>query len=163
MRRNVNYNTPLPKEVPQAPNPPAANVDYWLATHPSGEVAINVLDRRGNVIRHLSSALAAPVREAARAPMEQFWLAPSRALTTNVGLNRATWDLRYDPPPAFTHAFDLNGNPGATPPSPEGRAIVVPEAAVAWLWSHRLKAHHAKLPKQKRKPVGQLGFLLRDT
>jgi hypothetical protein len=37
-----------------------------------------------------------------------------------VGLNRAVWDLRYDTPSAFAHAFAFNGNPGSTPPQPEG-------------------------------------------
>src|SRR3989454_8155524 len=41
-------------------------------------------------------------------------------LPANVGLNRANWDLRYDPPPAFAHAFEFNGNPGPTPMAPEG-------------------------------------------
>jgi len=52
--------------------------------------------------------------------MESFWLAPPRALSTNVGLNRANWDLRYAPPPAFAHSFEFNGNPGSTPMAPEG-------------------------------------------
>ena len=52
--------------------------------------------------------------------MERFWLAPGRGLPANVGLNRANWDLRYDPPPAFAHSFEFNGNPGVTPMAPEG-------------------------------------------
>ena len=49
-----------------------------------------------------------------------FWLAPPRALPTLIGLNRANWELRYDPPPAFAHGFEFNGNPGSTPMAPEG-------------------------------------------
>jgi len=52
--------------------------------------------------------------------MESFWLAPGRGLPANVGLNRANWDLRFDPPPAFAHSFEFNGNPGVTPMAPEG-------------------------------------------
>src|SRR5438132_14164167 len=36
------------------------------------------------------------------------------------GGNRTHWDLRYDAPPAFAHSFEINANPGLTPPSPEG-------------------------------------------
>ena len=121
VRRNVDYNTPFPKEVPQAPNPPQGAIIYYsLGATPSADIAIDVLDGRGNVVRHLTSAAPTPVREAARAPMESFWLAPPSALPANVGLNRAVWDLRYDPPPAFAHSFAFNGNPGSTPALPEG-------------------------------------------
>src|SRR5437773_331459 len=116
VRRNVMYNTPFPREVPQAPNPPDGAIIYYsLGAKPSSDIRIEVLDARGSVVRHMSSAPSRAVRETARPPMESFWLAPPRALTTNVGLNRATWDLRYDPPPAFAHSFVFNGNPGVTP------------------------------------------------
>jgi len=121
VRRNVMYNTPFPREVPQAPNPPDGAIIYYsLGAKPSADIALDVLDPRGNVVRHLTSAAPRPVREAARAPMESFWLAQPSALPTNIGLNRATWDLRYDPPPAFAHSFVFNGNPGSTPAAPEG-------------------------------------------
>ena len=121
VRRNVMYNTPFPREVPQAPNPPDGAILYYsLATKPAADIAIEVLDANGNAIRHISSVTPTPVRELARPPMESFWLASPRGLTTNVGLNRATWDLRYDPPPTFAHGFEFNGNPGTTPMAPEG-------------------------------------------
>ena len=121
VRRNVMYNTPFPREVPQAPNPPDGAIIYYsLATKPAADIAIEVLDANGNAIRHISSVTPMPVRELARPPMESFWLASPRGLTTNVGLNRATWDLRYDPPPTFAHGFEFNGNPGTTPMAPEG-------------------------------------------
>ena len=121
VRRNVDFNTPLPKEEPQAANPPAgAIIHYALGAKPSADIALEVVDAKGSVVRHMTSAPATPVREAPRAPMEQFWLAPAPSLSVNVGLNRAVWDLRYDPPPAFAHTFAFNGNPGTTPPLPEG-------------------------------------------
>jgi hypothetical protein len=91
-----------------------------LGSKPSADIAIDVLDAKGNLVRHLTSAPSTPVREAARAPMEQFWLAPPSALPLNIGLNRVAWDLRYDTPPAFAHSFAFYGNPGATPALPEG-------------------------------------------
>ena len=121
VRRNVDYNTPFPREEPQAPNPPEGAILYYsLAVKPSGHITVDVLDARGDVVRHLTSAPTPPVREAARPPMESFWLARPSALPVNVGLNRATWDLRYDAPPAFAHSFAFNGNPGSTPALPEG-------------------------------------------
>jgi hypothetical protein len=120
LRRNVNADTPFPPEVPQALNPPdGVIVDYWLA-QPAHDVALDVLDASGNVVRHLSSAPVAPVTEAARPPHPNFWLASPAPLPTAAGTNRVSWDLRYDDPPAVRHSFEINANPGRTPPSPEG-------------------------------------------
>ena len=121
IRRNTNYDTPFPPEVPHALNPPdGVIVDYWLASRPSGVVTLDVTDAAGNRVRHYSSAPVTPVAEAAHPPEPSFWLAVPKPLPTDVGENRTNWDLRYDAPPAFTHTFEINANPGLTPPSPEG-------------------------------------------
>jgi len=125
LRRNVMYNTPFPKEVPQATNPTDGAIIYYaLGTTPSSDVSIDVLDARGRVVRHTSSVPPRPIREMARPPMESLWLAPPRGLSTNVGLNRTNWDLRYDPPPAIRHGFEFNGNPGVTLMAPEGPLVL---------------------------------------
>jgi hypothetical protein len=64
------------------------------------------------------------VAEAARPPHPNFWVAPPAALPAAAGANRAVWDLRSDPPPAFRHTFEINANPGRTPPSPEGPLVL---------------------------------------
>ncbi len=126
VRRNTGYDTPYPLDVPQALNPPdGAVIYYWLATKPSGEITIDVMDSTGALVRHLSSVPAAPVKEAARPNFPDFWLAKPYQLPALAGTNRANWDLRYDPPPAFIHSYEINGNPGLTPPSPEG-ALALP-------------------------------------
>jgi hypothetical protein len=120
-RRNVNQDTPFPPEVPHALNPPdGALIYYYLGMKPAGEVTLAVLDAAGAVVRHLSSVPVPPVGEAASPPEPNFWLAPPQPLPTAIGINRATWDLRYDAPPAFSHSFEINANPGLTPPSPQG-------------------------------------------
>ena len=121
MHRNVGQDTPFPPEVPHALNPPdGAVIYYWLKAKPAGEVTLDVLDRSGAVVRHLSSVAPAPVSEAAHPPEPNFWLAAPQALPVEAGINRTTWNLRYDAPPAFTHSFDINANPGLTPASPQG-------------------------------------------
>ena len=121
VHRNVGQNTPFPPEVPHALNPPdGAIVYYWLKTKPEGEVTLDVLDASGAVVRHLSSVAPAPVSEAAHPPEPSFWLAAPQALPVEAGINRTNWDLRYDAPPAFSHSFDINANPGLTPASPQG-------------------------------------------
>ena len=121
VRRNVNANTPFPQEVPHALNPPGGVIiDYTLASAPTGEITLDVLDASGAVVRHMSSGPAHPVPEAARPTLPNFWEAPPVVLPAKVGANRVSWDLRYDAPPVFAHTFELSANPGLTPPSPEG-------------------------------------------
>ncbi|MDQ2890692.1 MAG: hypothetical protein M3R65_09130 [Gemmatimonadota bacterium] len=121
VRRNVNADTPFPPEVPYALNPPDGVVLYYsLVAAPSSPVTMDVLDAGGNVVRHMSSVAEAPVKEAAQPPEPNFWIAKPMAMPVNAGLNRTTWDFRYDAPPAFAHSFEINANPGLTPPTPEG-------------------------------------------
>jgi hypothetical protein len=87
-------------------------------------VTIDVLDSAGMTIRHMSSVPADPAKEAARPPHPNFWVAPPYAMPAAAGLNRANWDLRLDAPPAFSHSFEINANPGLTPTTPEG--IIAP-------------------------------------
>jgi hypothetical protein len=125
VRRNVNYDTPFPPEVPYALNPPDGVIIYYsLASRPSSPISLDVIDASGAIVRHMSSTPSAPVAEAAQPPEPNFWLALPLAMPTNLGTNRVNWDLRYDPPPAFTHSFEINANPGLTPPSPEGPLAV---------------------------------------
>jgi hypothetical protein len=118
-RRNINMNTPFPREVPHGLNPPSGViVDYSLAQAPVGEVALDVLDPSGTLIRHLSNAGETPIAEAARPTLPNFWEASPPKLTKTAGGNRADWDLRYTPPKVFAHTFETDANPGLTPPSP---------------------------------------------
>ena len=120
-RRNTNFDTPFPPEVPHALNPPdGVIIFYSLDSKPSGEITIDVIDSAGTTVRHMSSVPGEPVKEAARPPHPNFWVAPPQSLPTAVGLNRANWDFRFDAPPAFTHSFEINANPGLTPATPEG-------------------------------------------
>jgi photosystem II stability/assembly factor-like uncharacterized protein len=121
VRRNVNADTPFPPEVPHALNPPDGAIIYYsLATRPANPVSLDVFDAAGKLVRHMSSVPSAPVKEAARPPEPNFWIASPSAMSANAGMNRANWDLRYDEPPAFSHSYEINANPGLTPPSPEG-------------------------------------------
>jgi photosystem II stability/assembly factor-like uncharacterized protein len=121
-RRNVGGDTPFPPEVPHALNPlDGVFIHYSLAKKPDSEVTIDVLDSAGVAIRHMSTIATAPVKEAAQPPHPTFWLAEPFTIPAEAGMNRTAWDLRYDAPPAFTHSYEINANPGLTPPSPEGR------------------------------------------
>ena len=124
VRRNVGNDTPFPPEVPHALNPPdGAIIYYTLAAKPAGAVTLEVLDPSGAVLRHMTSGPVEPVKEAAQPPEPNFWIAPPFQLPANAGGNRTNWDLRTDAPPSFTHTFEINANPGLTPPSPLGPLV----------------------------------------
>src|SRR6185437_4819686 len=77
VRRNVGNDTPFPPEVPHAANPPDGAVIYYsLAAKPAAAITIEVLDSAGKVVRHMTSAPQEPVKEAARPPEPNFWIAP---------------------------------------------------------------------------------------
>ena len=94
VRWDVNGDTPLPAEVPAAPNPPeGAVIDYSLAAIPAGEITLTITDARGRVVRTFTSTAPAPSTLLANVP--DYWFAPPSVLTKNRGLNRFTWNLRY--------------------------------------------------------------------
>ena len=92
---------------PQYPASGAA-IDYYLATAPSSDVVMEVLDASGNVVRRFTSAApsaaetappaaedAAPSEEGDGAPRGRS--GPTR-LENSAGMHRFTWDLRYPGP-----------------------------------------------------------------
>ena len=125
-RINSNWDQPTSIEVPHASNPPyGVIVDYYLSHKPDGPIQLQVFDSGGNLVRTMSSTLP-PLIEGQAYP--RYWLASpqSRALTTEVGLNRVNWDLLYDDPPAFQHDLEnqMNMVAGATTAGPHGPQVI---------------------------------------
>jgi len=123
VRKNVNGDTPYPPEVPHAPNPPeGAIIYYWLGQKPTSDISIDVFDSAGHAVRHMSSAPIPPMNESAP-PVPDFWVWHPQPLPNGEGMSRINWDLRYNDPPAFDHSYEINANPGGTPPSPQGPLV----------------------------------------
>lgn len=125
-RMNSNWDQPFSVEVPHAPNPPyGAIVDYYLCSKPSGPIQLQMFDSHDNLVRTISSTLPPPI-EGELYP--RYWLASpeSRALSTNVGMNRVNWDLLYDDPPAFRTDLEnqMNATAGTTTPGPHGPQVI---------------------------------------
>ncbi len=124
VRRNINGDTPFPPEIPHALNPPdGAILYYYLGAKPSASISLDVKDSAGNLVHHMTSDPIAPTDEPA-APVPDFWLEKLHPLPTEIGTNRVNWNLRYDNPPTFSHSYEINANPGQTPPSPEGPLVL---------------------------------------
>ena len=89
-------------------NPPSGAVIYaYLAKDPKGESTLDILDGSGNVIRHYSSNEEVP----RNSPPDPDDPKPHKQLELHKGLNRITWDLRYervDMPPGY-FLYDYQG------------------------------------------------------
>jgi hypothetical protein len=95
MNREPFQGTPLPPEIPKAQNPPdGAVIDYYLKSAPSGEVTLEILDAKNQLVRRYSSD-DHPVARRGRQAIADIWIVPSPSLTARAGMNRFVWDLRY--------------------------------------------------------------------
>jgi photosystem II stability/assembly factor-like uncharacterized protein len=88
---------------PAGQNPPAGLlIDYYLPSAPKSPLTIDIVDAKGERVRHLTSAKP----ERAEQPPE--WpdqVHPMRTLPAEAGMNRFVWDLRYDDPVQIPDAF----------------------------------------------------------
>ena len=122
VRRNVGDDTPFPPEIPHAENPPlGAVIYYYLGSAPQGTITLEISDSAGRVVRHMSSAPIEPLKEVP--PNPDYWTEIPKPMPAEPGTNRVNWNLRYDSPPAFSHTWEINANPGETPASPEGPLV----------------------------------------
>jgi photosystem II stability/assembly factor-like uncharacterized protein len=97
---------------PVGENPPAgAIIDYYLASNPAGETAIDILDSKGQRVRHISSKAA---KGAEQPPEWPDQITPTRTIPASAGMNRFVWNLRYDDPVQIPGAF-YSGNPPRGP------------------------------------------------
>ena len=99
----------IPPEIPAGDNPPnGAYVDYVVPAGASGPVALEILDRRGAVVRHWSSTDPAPTPDPEEVDFPSFWLSGPGVLSAAPGaMHRFVWNF---------HAGDERG-----PLAPPGR------------------------------------------
>jgi len=121
-RMNSNWDQPMNPELPHAPNPPfGALIYYHLSKPPAGEIKLQIFDSANRLVRTITSTQP-PVYQ--RPPYPDYWLMPpsERALSTNVGMSRINWDLRYDDPPGYNPDINnqMNSAPGQVTPAPHG-------------------------------------------
>ena len=91
----------IPSQAPVGQNPRSPVVlDYFLKTAPEGEVTLEILDTQGKLVRKYSSQEPKKKRQVAEIESEFEDFMPSAApkLPVKAGMNRFTWDARYEAP-----------------------------------------------------------------
>ncbi|HKN65404.1 MAG TPA: hypothetical protein VJW73_03965 [Gemmatimonadaceae bacterium] len=115
VRFATNDPTPWPPELPAGENPlPGGIIDYYLPNDASGEVKLEILENGGKVVRSYSSndpvLRPHPALDSAAynrvcqqnpnapfCPLPLYWPGPPMVISTQRGMHRVWWDLRFNP------------------------------------------------------------------
>jgi photosystem II stability/assembly factor-like uncharacterized protein len=125
--RSTWTDTPIPPDEPLGTNPPAgALIDYFLPRDVQGVVTLEVLDRKGELVRRFRSDDLPDMsaEELARELIPEYWIAMPHILPKTHGMHRWIWDLRYPAPISSTRGFPISAMPHATPRDPQGPMAV---------------------------------------
>jgi hypothetical protein len=88
---------------PVGANPPAgAIIDYVLSADATSELTLDVIDAKGQLVRHLSST---KTNKEVQPPEWPDQIVASDLIPAKSGMNRLVWDLRYDDPVQIPGAF----------------------------------------------------------
>lgn len=119
VRWNMNTDTPLPPEEPAGQNPPdGALIDIYLPEAAKTPVVLEVLNTAGKVIRTYSSEDSLYAIPPVNIPL--YWIRPQQRLSAKAGLQRFSWDMRYQPlnEPASFPMTAVKHNTAPEPTSP---------------------------------------------
>jgi hypothetical protein len=107
--KRLHYPQEVDKRGPMGDNPPAgAMIDYYFKTAPKGEVTIDILDRDGKLVRHLSSQKKKGTEQPPEWPDR---IEKPKTIPAAAGMNRYAWDLRYDEPVQTPGTFYAGNGP----------------------------------------------------
>ncbi len=121
IRANTNHDTPLPAEEPAGENPPPGAIFYYYLKSPAqGEVKLEVLDDKGQIVRSYSSK-DQPFRPPTPPAFPMYWFNPPTPLAAIAGMHRFIWDIRYSTPPITQPGYSMSTAARTdTPREPEG-------------------------------------------
>jgi photosystem II stability/assembly factor-like uncharacterized protein len=132
VRKNEGRDTPLQPEIPAGKNPPAgAIIDYSFKSIPPGEVTLEILDARGNLVRKYSTNDQQRALDESQA-FPTYWLRPPLPLSKKIGMNRFVWDLRYERPLTSRYGYTIGAAYGED-------AILVPEGPLVSPGTYQVK------------------------
>jgi hypothetical protein len=71
-------------------------------------VALDVIDSSGKLVRHFSSADPEKPLDPAKLDVPDWWPRPPMNLSTEAGMHRFVWDMRYQPVPGALQFLDAS-------------------------------------------------------
>jgi photosystem II stability/assembly factor-like uncharacterized protein len=99
----LHYPDQVNSRRPVGANPPAgAIIDYVLPVDATTELTLDILNAKGERIRHLSST---KTNKEIQPPEWPDQIIASDLIPAKAGMNRLIWDLRYDDPAQIPGAF----------------------------------------------------------
>jgi photosystem II stability/assembly factor-like uncharacterized protein len=99
----LHYPDEVDRRRPVGDNPPpGAIIDYFFKAAPKGEVTLQILDSRGQMVRTLSNK---EKKEDEQPPEWPDQVKEVKTIPGSAGLNRYAWNLRYDDPVKVPGAF----------------------------------------------------------
>jgi photosystem II stability/assembly factor-like uncharacterized protein len=105
----LHYPTEFDKRQPVGDNPPpGAIIDYYFKSAPKDEVTLDILDKDGKLVRHLSSK---EKKESEQPPEWPDRQERAKTIPANEGMNRFAWDIRYNDPIQIPGAFYAGDGP----------------------------------------------------
>ncbi|HEV2595771.1 MAG TPA: hypothetical protein VGU01_11275 [Sphingomicrobium sp.] len=93
--------TPMPKDEPLAPNPPAgALIDYALPATFTGPVHITIYDGSGAIVDRFSSTDPVKPLDLSKLSIAPEWVVKAEPPASSAGHHRFVWNLHYAEPSA---------------------------------------------------------------
>jgi photosystem II stability/assembly factor-like uncharacterized protein len=119
VRWNMNTDTPLPPEEPAGENPPdGAIIDIFLKDDAKTALVVEILNAQGKIIRTYTSNDT--LYQVPPVNVPDYWIKPQQILSAKAGMQRFSWDMRYQPlnEPASFPIAAVKGNTTPEPTSP---------------------------------------------
>ncbi len=157
----LNYPTEFDKRQPVGENPPpGAMIDYYLKSAPKDEATLDILDAKGQLVRHISSK---EKKDNDQPPEWPDRVESAKTIPVAEGMNRFPWDLRYEDPiktPGAFYSGEGPRGPKVLPGDYQVKLTVAGKSQTAPLhivMDPRIKDTDAALQKQF-----ELGMQVRD-
>jgi photosystem II stability/assembly factor-like uncharacterized protein len=108
IRATTHGDTPIPPEEPAGENPPPGAIFYYYLKSPAqGEVKLEVLDAKGQVVVRSYSSKDQPFQPPTPPAFPAYWFKPENLLSPAAGMHRFLWDVRYSAPPVAQPEYSM--------------------------------------------------------
>jgi photosystem II stability/assembly factor-like uncharacterized protein len=116
VRPGSDQSTPIPDDEALAANPPnGAMLDYYLKEKSAAPIQLEILDSEGRLVRRFASDDEVRKVNPDDLPFPASWAQSPPPPSTEAGMHRFVWDLRYAAPSSPRRAFRGASGPWGLP------------------------------------------------